>query len=347
MSNHKQVESAIVSKTDLLLKTIKPKFQPAVIDYINSIRFSTAPRTRYEYLLNIKQFLTYLDESGFKFKEISDLSKLKARDFNNYLVYISQYKVGDVERRNSVVSIRRKITALRRFFDYLYKSELVSTVEIHKVEMPKLPKRKPIVYMTHDESTDFLNSVESGANLSDRAKVFHDKLRDRDLAIIYLMLSTGIRISECIELDTTDIDMDESSVLVTRKGGNQDIVYFSDEASGYIQAYLETRLNDEKIPESEKALFLSQQNKRISIRAVQKLVQKYASSSVPLKHITPHKLRSTFGTNLYQETVDIYAVAESLGHSDVNTTKEHYAHMSEEHKRNNRNKVSYDGGNQK
>lgn len=344
MSNHKQVESSIISKTDTLLGTIPSKYQPDVIDYINSIRFSTAPRTRYEYLLNIKQFLLYLEDSNFKAKSTSDLSKLKARDFNNYLVYIAHYKTDEVERRNTVVSIRRKITALRRFFDFLYKTDVITAVEIHKVEMPKLPKKKPIVYMTHDESSDFLNNVESGSKLSDRAKVFHDRLRDRDLAIIYLMLSTGIRISECIELDTTDIDMDESSILVTRKGGNQEIVYFSDEASGYIQAYLEKRLNDDNIPDSEKALFLSQQNKRISIRAVQKLVQKYASSSVPLKHITPHKLRSTYGTNLYQETGDIYAVAEALGHSDVNTTKEHYAHLSEERKKDNRNKISYDRG---
>ena len=341
MSNHKQVESKIISKTDDLLKVIQPKFRPAVTDYINAIRFSTAPRTRYEYLLNIKQFLSYLDESGFITNSISDLSKLKARDFNNYLIYIEHYEIDGIEHQNSVPSIRRKITALRRFFDYLYETDYINTAEIHKVKMPKIPKKKPIVYMTQDESSDFLKNVESGAELSDRAKVFHDKLRDRDLALIYLMLSTGIRISECIELDIDDIDMKNSSILITRKGGNQEIVYFSDEASGYIQTYLEKRLNNNKIPDTEKALFLSQQNKRISIRAVQKLIQKYASSSVPLKHITPHKLRSTFGTNLYQATGDIYAVAEALGHSDVNTTKTHYAHLSEEIKKENRNKISY------
>lgn len=341
MSNHKQVESKIISKTDDLLKTIQPKFKPAVTDYINAIRFSTAPRTRYEYLLNIKQFLSYLDDTDFNAKSVSDLSKLKARDFNNYLIYIEHYEIDGIEHRNSISSIRRKITALRRFFNYMYEVEYVNTNEIQKVKMPKSNKKKPIVYMTTDESSDFLKNVNSGTELSDRAKVFHDKLRDRDLALVYLMLSTGIRISECIELDINDIDLKNSSILVTRKGGNQEIVYFSDEASEYLEIYLEKRLNNNKIPDTEKALFLSQQNRRISIRAVQKLIQKYASSSVPLKHITPHKLRSTFGTNLYQATGDIYAVAEALGHKDVNTTKTHYAHLSEEIKKENRNKINY------
>lgn len=340
MSNHEQVKSQIISKTDDLLKTIPERFLEIVTDYMNSIRFSTAPRTRYEYLINIKQFLTYLDESEYSC--VKDLEKLKAKDFNNYLIYMEKYEADGVEHQNDIPSIRRKITAIRRFFNFLYETEVINTNEIQKVKTPKLPKKKPIVYMTHDESKDFLDNVSNGTELTEREKIFHDKLKDRDLAIIYLMLSTGIRISECVELDITDIDMKSSSVLVTRKGGNKEIVYFSDEASSYLQIYLEKRAKNKEIPETEKALFISQQNKRISVRALQNLVSKYASGAVPLKHITPHKLRSTFGTNLYQATNDIYAVAEALGHADVNTTKKHYAHISEEIKQENRNKVSYE-----
>ena len=95
----------------------------------------------------------------------------------------------------------------------------------------------------------------------------------------------------------------------------------------------ESRLVDEKVPKNERALFLSLQHKRIGVRAVEKLVKKYSEACIPLKHITPHKLRSTYGTNLYRETGDIYIVADVLGHKDVNTTKRHYAAINEQIKR--------------
>lgn len=338
MSNHKQVEQKTIKKTSELLMTIPSSVKPLVSDYLNSVRYSTSSRTRYEYALNIKQFLKYLGDTP----SIDTLERLTVRDFNNYLIYLEQYEDENTgaTRTNSTVSIRRKLTAIKNFMNFLYETDIIKNAEIHKVKMPKIPKKKPITYMTESESKDFLNNIETGNALSDRAKTFHEKLKTRDLALVYLMLSTGIRISECVELDLSDIDMKNSSILITRKGGNQEIVYFSDEASGYIQTYLEERIDNPNIPDTEQALFVSQQNKRISVRAVQKLIQKY-SSVVPLKHITPHKLRSTFGTALYQATGDIYAVAEALGHSDVNTTKDHYAHLSEERKKEHRNAVNY------
>ena len=103
--------------------------------------------------------------------------------------------------------------------------------------------------------------------------------------------------------------------------------------------YLEER--DRIIPEAghEDALFLSLQRKRMAVRSVENLVKKYARTVSPLKPITPHKLRSTYGTNLYRETGDIYLVADVLGHSDVNTTKRHYAALEDERRRSARNKV--------
>ena len=106
-----------------------------------------------------------------------------------------------------------------------------------------------------------------------------------------------------------------------------------------LKAYLEERANDPTIPKDEHALFLSLQKKRIGVRAVEKLVKKYASIAAPLKHITPHKLRSTFGTNLYRETGDIYVVAAVLGHKDVNTTRKHYAAIQEDIRRTAADKV--------
>ena len=92
-------------------------------------------------------------------------------------------------------------------------------------------------------------------------------------------------------------------------------------------------------PRHEDALFLSLQKKRLNVRSVENLVKKYAKIVTPLKKITPHKLRSTYGTNLYRETGDIYLVADVLGHEDVNTTKKHYAALEDERRRSARNKV--------
>ena len=120
---------------------------------------------------------------------------------------------------------------------------------------------------------------------------------------------------------------------MVRKGGNRAILYYSDEVADVLKEYLQWRKNLKDVPPDEKALFLSLQNKRISVRTVQMLVKKYSELVTPLKNITPHKLRSTYGTNLYRETKDIYIVADVLGHKDVNTTKRHYAAISDDIRR--------------
>ena len=107
----------------------------------------------------------------------------------------------------------------------------------------------------------------------------------------------------------------------------------------YISKYLEA-IDAGTIPADEKAFFLSMQNKRINVRSVELLVKKYSKLAAPLKKVTPHKLRSTYGTRLYNATGDIYIVADVLGHRDVNTTKKHYAAINEEKRRDAADKVS-------
>ena len=157
--------------------------------------------------------------------------------------------------------------------------------------------------------------------------------------MMQLMLGTGIRVSECVGLNLSDLDFNNNGIRIHRKGGKKVTIYFSDEVESGLRAYLEERKLKIPTPGHEEALFLSMQNKRISVRSVEKMVKKYASRVTPLKHITPHKLRSSYGTNLYQETGDIYLVADVLGHSDVNTTKKHYAALEEERRRSVRNVV--------
>ncbi len=154
------------------------------------------------------------------------------------------------------------------------------------------------------------------------------------MAILSLFLGTGIRVSELVGLDLEDVDFSTNSFLITRKGGSKAILYFSDEVSEPLKAYIKLRNELTPSPDGEGALFLSLQNKRISVRAVEIMVKKYATAAAPLKkRLSPHKLRSTFGTNLYHETGDIYLVADVLGHKDVNTTKRHYAAMADDRRR--------------
>jgi site-specific recombinase XerD len=148
-----------------------------------------------------------------------------------------------------------------------------------------------------------------------------------------------MRISECIGLDLNDLDFDTNGARVVRKGGDEMILYFSFEVAETLLDYLEIRKEVEVKKGHENALFLSLQNRRITDRALQNLVKKYAQLTTTIKNISPHKLRSTFGTQLYQQTRDIYLVANVLGHADINTTRKHYAKMDEQHRRNAANKV--------
>ena len=152
------------------------------------------------------------------------------------------------------------------------------------------------------------------------------------------MLGTGIRVSECVGLNLSDVDIKEQGIHIHRKGGKEATVYFSDEVAQYLERYLEERRTLCPIErgtgtQDEPALFLSLRKKRLTVRSVEYLVKKYASQVTTTKKITPHKLRSTYGTTLYQETGDIYLVADVLGHRDVNTTKKHYAAMDDARRR--------------
>ena len=148
------------------------------------------------------------------------------------------------------------------------------------------------------------------------------------------MLGTGIRVSECVGLDITDVDFQNNGIKVTRKGGSEMIVYFGEEVEQALKNYIEgSRKLVLPLAGHERALFYSTRSRRISVSAVENLVKKYSRQVTPLKKITPHKLRSTYGTTLYQETGDIYLVADVLGHKDVNTTRKHYAAQDDSRRR--------------
>ena len=201
------------------------------------------------------------------------------------------------------------------------------------IDMPKL-HQKEIIRLEADEVAKLLDFVEScGSTMTPHQRKYYEKTKYRDLAIITLLLGTGVRVSECVGLDLEDVDFRNNGIRVVRKGGNEMIVYFGPEVEKALKDYMEIRSGITPVAGHEHALFYSSQKKRINVKTVENLVKKYASRVTTAKKITPHKLRSTYGTALYEETGDIYLVADVLGHKDVNTTKKHYAAMNESRRR--------------
>lgn len=318
-------------------------------DFFTGIENTTSTLTRLNYAYDLRTFFEYLfnETNVFRDKnvytlEAEDLANIKASHIERYISYLSTYEDSDGKiRTNTERGKARKLASIRSFFKYFYQKEVIPADVSTKVAMPKLHE-KNIIRLETDEVTKFLDEVETGRGLSGHARGFHKKTQKRDIALLTLLLGTGMRVSECVGLNLTDLDFSINGLKVTRKGGNQVVLYFSDEVKVPLVDYIEERSMNPYLKD-EPALFCSLQNKRITPRAVQNLVKKYASIVTPLKHITPHKLRSTYGTALYRETGDIYIVADVLGHKDVNTTKKHYAAISDDLRRNAATKVRLRG----
>lgn len=305
--------------------------------YFRSMETRSSVLTRCGYALDLKGFFNFLisDVAAFEGKDLlsltlEDMDLIKALDIEIYLDKMTLYKSADeLERENSESAKSRKLSAIRSFLKYYYKQEMISANVAELVETPKIHE-KAIIRLDANEVADLLDIAEDGSGLSTTQKRFHSATKIRDLAILTLFLGTGIRISELVGLDIDDVDYDSNMFVITRKGGNQERLSFGDEVKRALLEYMEQRKEIVPYEGSEQALFLSLQRKRITVRAVENLVVKYASVASPLKKITPHKLRSTYGTMLYQESNDIYLVADVLGHKDINTTRKHYAALSEE-----------------
>ncbi|MCL2360646.1 MAG: tyrosine-type recombinase/integrase [Defluviitaleaceae bacterium] len=328
------------------LRALQKELPPFLRDYFNSMNDQTSALTRLGYALDIKIFLGYLAEEHLDSKPIQDitiseLASLNATDIQSFMEYLSYYvPQGDPDGSitNESKGKSRKLAAVRGLFRYLYRKEKISANPAELVGFPKIHE-KPITTLEPGEVARLLDEVDNGENLTPKQKSYHAQTKLRDAALITLMLGTGIRISECVGLDLDHLDFETNSIRVTRKGGDEMILYFGDEVEAALKAYLEVRKEAEAQAGHEAALFLSLQNRRLSTRAIQDLVKKYSSLVTKLKNISPHKLRSTFGTQLYAETSDIYLVANVLGHADVNTTRKHYAKMDDSRRRRAANAV--------
>ena len=297
-----------------------------------------APRTVLGYVGDIKVFFEYLEKTmGIPVMQIriQTLGSLTADDIQDYLMYLMRYNRTDpnnqktIRESNQASSRARKLSSLRALYRYLIAHNHLEKNVAELVDMPKI-EEKAITYLEKEEVRDVLQGAETGGSLTEAQFKFAKSSRMRDIAILTLLLNTGIRVSEMVGIDLQDIDWNERRIKIFRKGRKEQYVYFNDPVAETLQDYIDY---ERKTPsEDMSALFISRKGQRISVRAVERLVKKYTASVVPMKRITPHKLRSTFATNLYEETGDIYVTSDALGHSSLETVKK-YTNLHDERRR--------------
>lgn len=331
-----------VEKIERILEEDLPDF---CREYFVGISSNTTPLTRLNYAYDIRTFFNYLVTKVYRLKgksvkEITpiNIEGLSPFEIEAYLNYVEIYRDADGNIvKNGARGKSRKLSAIRSMIKYFEKKQIIRFNPTASVDTPKL-REKEIIRLEAEEIDAMLDVVDTGDGLTERQQKYQENTRIRDLAIVSLLLGTGIRVSELVGIDINDVDFKNMSFIVTRKGGARVILYFSEEVAGYLYDYYRLRAADKSL-KNEPALFLSLQKRRITTRAVENIVKKYSLIATPLKHITPHKLRSTYGTQLYRNTGDIYVVADVLGHKDVNTTKRHYAAISEDIRRSASTKV--------
>lgn len=325
------------------LEDLKKELPTYTYEYLDS-KGQRNPNTAVSYAYDLIVFLKYLKEfcppaKKYEINEIPDtiLESLSFSDINEYQKYLNANDVtiiGENDLQNNVSGISRKMSALRGFFEYQCQHDFLThdpTVGANK--QSRKDDDHIIIRLTPSEVDTFLNVIKNCDVGSNRQKKMLENTKYRDFAILTLLLRTGIRVSECVSLDIADINFNENSICVVRKGRKEHILYFDQVTKDALEDYLTLErpfhINDEK----EKALFMSLRKTRMAVRSVQEMVDKYAKVAVSNKKISPHKMRSTYGTALYNKTGDIRLVADVLGHSDINTTAKHYAASEDAHRR--------------
>ena len=340
-SNNETYHQQSIQQNTQKLRNLLNEMPKFCKDFFRGIEPSTSARTRVGYAYDLRTFFRFLvsENSGLDVDIIPDiklehLEHLEPVDIEEYMEYLKLYYYNGKKYTNDERGLHRKMASLRSFYMYYQKRKIIKNNPVEVIDMPKIHEHE-IIRLDNDEVDELLALVEHGGkDLKGIKKTYYEKNKLRNIAIFTLFLGTGIRVSECVGLNIEDVDFKENRIRIIRKGGKEEYVYFGDEVAEALGNYIEiSRCIDKPKEGHEHALFYSIQKRRITVQAVENLVKEYASQITTFKHITPHKLRSTYGTALYHQTGDIYLVADVLGHNDVNTTKKHYAAINDDKKR--------------
>ena len=234
---------------------------------------------------------------------------VKPSDINRYMASLRHKEVnGKMVRTGDDIRAARW-TSLRAFFEFL-KGDYIDENPLDKTKRPKIKTEHKVTYLTKNE----INSVLSEIRLHST-----EQKRSRDLCLVSLALSTGLRVSAITQINIEDVDLENNTIKVIEKGNKTRIISFGNNLSELIWKCIKDR--DEHFPGAEtNALFLSQWKRRMTSQAVRDLVSKY-TKVISNKHITPHKLRASAATNLAASGVSIQAIAKVLGHENIQTTK--------------------------
>lgn len=298
-----------------------PEFFNDYLVHIKVIRM-LSERTVQEYYFDVRLFLKYFyntlnnTEEDTEDTDISsmtpdDLKKISVGDIYNFIFYTSD------ERHNSDYARCRKISALKSFFKYAcYTAHIIESDPTAHLDISK-PKSAMPKFLSLSESKRLLAASDRGDS-------------KRDYCMITLFLNCGMRLSELVGINTADVDFEENRIRVLGKGRKERMIYLNNACVDALKQYLEIRNSNEKA-KNEPALFISNQNRRISKRRVQQIVENtIAAAELNGKGITTHKLRHTAATLMYQYgAADILTLKELLGHSSISTT-EIYTHLNDE-----------------
>ncbi|MDO4620117.1 MAG: tyrosine-type recombinase/integrase [Lachnospiraceae bacterium] len=287
-------------------------------------------RTQYIYISRIDSFYTFLTEKNYFVGKartditLSDLSTLRTEDIEIFASWIRHGRLSSKNSDDKETTINNYLSAINVFFKYFVNHGKLEFNPVAGIERGKV-SRHEVIRLNDRQKDEFFNCIETGDSLTKHQKAYHGKNALRDRAVCLTLARTGLRVSELVGLNLDDIDFDDCSLTVLRKGNKYDRIFFDDEVSDLLQEYLEYRKTLLTDP-SEKAVFLVTIGKykgtRLSVRAIERLVKKYAVAGSPSagKRITPHKLRATYATDMLQATGNISLVQKALNHESPRTT---------------------------
>ena len=278
-----------------------------------SMEKNASPHTCRCYRRDLEGFEDFLKNSGMYLTARGDvrIEKVDRIAIRKYLSFL--------HRKNKKSSIARKISTLRSFFKYLVKEQVISLNPAKTVSTPKVEKTLPTA-LTVDEAFRLMESPQSvSVKSSDRSE--ERGLRDR--AILELLYSSGLRVSELVGLNSNQLDLDLGIVRVMGKGRKERIVPVGMKAIEALKAYFEER----GMLKEEEPVFINSSGGRLTARSVGRLIKKYTRHSGIFRKVSPHSLRHTFATHLLDAGADIREIQEMLGHSSLSTTQI-YTHVS-------------------